>query len=158
MEKSIHGKGKESIYFSVQSVKITFILFKFHRSIDNSYDFYLFILSWKVSRYQRIQSWNFQTSSRITNHLRNLSMSSIVRLLQNSFLPDNDVSLSLLKACVRYFSLFLKEQCVSWLFRTKYFEEKFNLQLFYLPTVSRTFIILSYNALPAFSKLLVLKK
>ena len=43
-----------------------------------------------------------------------------------------------LKACVRYFSLFLKEQCVFWLFRTKYFETKFNLQLFYLPTVPRT--------------------
>ena len=46
----------------------------------------------------------------------------------------------LLKACVHYFSLFLKEQCVSWLFWTKYFEKKFNLQLFYLPTVSWTFI------------------
>ena len=45
------------------------------------------------------------------------------------------------KACVRYFSLFLKEQCSFWLFRTKYFEKKFNLQLFYLPTVSRTFIL-----------------
>ena len=43
------------------------------------------------------------------------------------------------KACVRYFSLFLKEQCASWLFRTKYFEKKFNLLLFYLPTVSWTF-------------------
>ena len=32
-----------------------------------------------------------------------------------------------LKACVRYFSLFLKEQYVSWLFQTKYFEIKFNL-------------------------------
>ena len=32
-----------------------------------------------------------------------------------------------LKACVRYFSLFLKEQCPSWLFRTNYFEKKFNL-------------------------------
>ena len=29
----------------VRSVKITFILFKFHRSIDNFNDFYLFILS-----------------------------------------------------------------------------------------------------------------
>ena len=45
----------------------------------------------------------------------------------------------LLKACVHYFSLFLKEQCVNWLFWTKYFENKFNLQLFYLPTVSWTF-------------------
>ena len=46
-----------------------------------------------------------------------------------------------IKACVRYFSLFLKEHGVSWLFRTKYFEKKFNLQLFYLPIVSRTFIL-----------------
>ena len=45
------------------------------------------------------------------------------------------------KACVSYFSLFLKEQCVSWLFRTKYLEKKYNLQLFYLPTVLQTFIL-----------------
>ena len=45
------------------------------------------------------------------------------------------------KACIRYFSLFLKEQYVSWLFRTKYFEIKFNLQLLYLLIVSRTFIL-----------------
>ena len=41
------------------------------------------------------------------------------------------------KACVHYFSLFLKEQYVSWLFQTKYFEIKFNLQLLYLPNISR---------------------
>ena len=39
------------------------------------------------------------------------------------------------KACVCYFSLFLKEQYVSWLFPMKYFEMKFNLQLLYLPIV-----------------------
>ena len=44
------------------------------------------------------------------------------------------------KACVRYFSLFLKDKYISSLFRTKYIEKKFNLQLFFLPTVSRTFI------------------
>ena len=44
------------------------------------------------------------------------------------------------KACVRYFSLFLKDKCISSLFRMKYIEKKFNLQLFFLPTVSRTFI------------------
>ena len=48
---------------------------------------------------------------------------------------------SLFKAFVHYFSLFLKEQYVSWLFRTKYFEIKFNLQLLYLPIVSRAFIL-----------------
>ena len=52
---------------------------------------------------------------------------------------STSVELQSLKACVCYFSLFLKEQCVSWLFRTKYFEKKFNLQLFY--TVSQTFIL-----------------
>ena len=46
-----------------------------------------------------------------------------------------------LKACVRYFSLFLKEQYVSWLFRTKYFEIKSNLQLLYFPIVSQAFIL-----------------
>ena len=46
---------------------------------------------------------------------------------------------SLLKACVRYFLLFLKEQCVSSLFRTKYFEKKFTVQLLYLSIVSWTF-------------------
>ena len=44
-------------------------------------------------------------------------------------------------ACVPYFSLFVKEHCVSWLFLTKYFERKLNLHLFFLPTVSRTFIL-----------------
>ena len=47
------------------------------------------------------------------------------------------------KACVRYFSLFLKDKCISSLFRMKYIEKKFNLQLFFLPTVSRTFILSS---------------
>ena len=46
-----------------------------------------------------------------------------------------------LKACARYFSLFLKDKCISSLFRTKYIENKFNLQLFFLPTVSLTFIL-----------------
>ena len=38
-----------------------------------------------------------------------------------------------LKACVCYFSLFLKEQCVSWLFRTKYFEKKLTYSCFIFP-------------------------
>ena len=45
------------------------------------------------------------------------------------------------KACVHYFSLFLKDRCISLLFRTEYIEKKFNLQLFFLPTVSWTFIL-----------------
>ena len=36
-----------------------------------------------------------------------------------------------LKACICYFSLFLKDKCISSLFRTKYIEKKFNLQLFH---------------------------
>ena len=47
----------------------------------------------------------------------------------------------LLKAGVRYFSIFLKGKCISSFFRTKYIEKKFNLQLLFLPTVSRTFIL-----------------
>ena len=45
------------------------------------------------------------------------------------------------KASICYSSLFLKEKRVSWLFRMKYFEKKFNLQSFYLHTVSQTFIL-----------------
>ena len=47
----------------------------------------------------------------------------------------------LFKASVRYFSVFLKDKCISSLSRTKYIEKKFNLQLFFLPTVSQTFIL-----------------
>ena len=50
-------------------------------------------------------------------------------------------SFFLIKACVHYFSLFLKGKCISSLFRTKYIKKKFNLQLFFLPTVSQTFIL-----------------
>ena len=45
------------------------------------------------------------------------------------------------KACVCFFSLFLKNKCISSLFRTKSIEKKFNLHLFFLPTVSRIFIL-----------------
>ena len=58
-----------------------------------------------------------------------------VKWCSNSILPNK------LKTCVRYFSLFLKDKCISLLFRTKYIEKKFNLQLFFLLTVSRTFIL-----------------
>ena len=53
---------------TVRGVKITFILFKCHRSIDSSIDFYHFIVLWKGSWQQRIQSWKFKISSWITNH------------------------------------------------------------------------------------------
>ena len=45
------------------------------------------------------------------------------------------------KACVCYFSLFSKDKCISFLVRTKYIKKKFTLQLFFLPTVSQTFIL-----------------
>ena len=45
------------------------------------------------------------------------------------------------KACVCYFSLFLIDKCISSLVWTKYIEKKFTLQLFFLLTVSRTFIL-----------------
>ena len=37
----VQETGTKSAQFSVQNVTITFILFKFHRSIDNSNNFYL---------------------------------------------------------------------------------------------------------------------
>ena len=46
-----------------------------------------------------------------------------------------------LKACFCYFSLFLKDKRISSLVRTKYIEKKLTLQLFFLLTVSRTFIL-----------------
>ena len=48
---------------------------------------------------------------------------------------DIDKLAGIVKASVRYFSLFLKEKCISSLFRTKYIEKKFNLQFFFLPVV-----------------------
>ena len=51
------------------------------------------------------------------------------------------VSSILIKACVCYFSLFLKDKCIFLLIWTKYIEKKFNLPLFFLPTVSQTFIL-----------------
>ena len=64
----IQEKGTQSTQLSVQNLKIKFVLFKCHRSISNSNDFYLFILTWKSSLYQRIQLWKFKTSSWIMNH------------------------------------------------------------------------------------------
>ena len=51
------------------------------------------------------------------------------------------MNISLLKVCVRCFSLFLKDKRISSLVQTNYIEKKFNLQLFFLPTVSGTFIL-----------------
>ena len=48
---------------------------------------------------------------------------------------------SKLKTCVSYFSLFFKGKCISSLVRSKYIENKFNLQLFFLLTHSQTFIL-----------------
>ena len=51
-----------------------------------------------------------------------------------------------LKFVSAIFSLFLKEQCVSWLFQMKYFEKEFNLQqfqehLFYLELPRATHLL-----------------
>ena len=54
-------------------------------------------------------------------------------------------------ACVRYFLLFVKEQCVSWLFLTKYFERKLNLNLFFFPLFHEH---LFYPELPRAARLL----
>ena len=67
---------------SLWSVKITFILLRCHRPIDNYHDFYLFFLVWKGSWQQRIQSWNFQTLSWIKNLVllsRTLSVMKFIR-------------------------------------------------------------------------------
>ena len=37
------------------------------------------------------------------------------------------------KACVRYFSLFLKDKCISLLFRMQYIEKKLTYSCFFLP-------------------------
>ena len=58
-----------------------------------------------------------------------------------TYLIYNHLLQNLFKACVRYFSLFLKDKCISSLARTKYIEKKFNLELFFLLTASRTFIL-----------------
>ena len=47
--KNQYKKKEHNQQFSVQSVMVTFALFKCHRSINNSINFYLFILSWKGS-------------------------------------------------------------------------------------------------------------
>ena len=65
---------------------------------------------------------------------------------------------AIFKACVRfYFSLFLKDKCISLLFLRKYIKKKFNLVVF----SSHCFMIihscLSYHGLPTFLELLDLK-
>ena len=64
----------------------------------------------------------------------------------------------IVKACTRYFSLFLKSKCISLLFRTKYIEKKFNLAVFSSHCFTNIYSLQGYHALPASSKLLVLKK
>ena len=48
--KNQYKKKEHNQQSNVQSAMITFLLFKYHRSIDNSIDFLSFILSWKGSR------------------------------------------------------------------------------------------------------------
>ena len=66
---------------------------------------------------------------------------------------------TIVKACVRYLSLFLKVKCICSLFRTKYIEKKFkNAFVFSSHRFMNIHSRLSYHALPALLKLLVLKK
>ena len=60
-----------------------------------------------------------------------------------------------LKACVRYFSLFSKDKCISSLFRTKYVEKKFNLVVFSSHCFTNIYSLRGYHALPASLKRLV---
>ena len=69
------------------------------------------------------------------------SMKKAWHLHQKAIAVMQNVRFDLIWFIFKAFSLFLKEQYVSWLFRTKYFEKKFNLQLLYLPMVSQTFIL-----------------
>ena len=48
----------------------------------------------------------------------------------------------IIKTCVHYFSLFLKDKCISSLFRMKYIEKKFNLQLFFIPIIHEHSLLL----------------
>ena len=75
----------------------------------------------------------------LSNLLQNLLHTMLEKTHRKVFVVYLTICQNEFKACVRYFSLFLKEHGASWLFRTKYFEKKFNLQWFYLPIISRTF-------------------
>ena len=68
----------------------------------------------------------------VKNDMRTCSIPKNAMVQGYDYSPYDTTFCNTFKACVRYFSLFLKEQYVSWLFRTKYFEIKFNLQLLYL--------------------------
>ena len=79
----------------------------------------------------------------LTIHIQIRIMKTLCGLILSLFEPTVFATFTeeILKACVHHFSLFLKDKCISSLFRTKYIEKKFKLQLFFLPTVSRKFIL-----------------
>ena len=92
----------------------------------------------------------FKSSHVIYHSIRNLmlitkSIESRVWKFSRKKLQVNSqtylMAFFIFKACVRYFSLFIKDECIFSLIRTKYIEKKFTLQLFFLPTVSRMFIL-----------------
>ena len=56
-----------------------------------------------------------------------------LNLSKNSFSFDRNFLL--LKACARYFSLFLKEKCMSSLFRTKYIQKNLTYSCFFFPSL-----------------------
>ena len=70
IQKKEYNEHSQGHLFSFQRIqkqwslaklgKITFILFECHRSIDKSIDFHFLLLLWKVSLWQRAQSWKFE--------------------------------------------------------------------------------------------------
>ena len=113
--------------------RISKSLFQYFSHVMKQLWFYLKKI-YQFSKQKQKLSIQFSISiHNINSQKRNLTVISQISLIAKETLK--------LKACVRYFSLFLREQYVSWLFRTKYVEIKFNLQLLYLPIVSRTFIL-----------------
>ena len=104
LKKSLQERGTESLTkLSAWSVKITSILFKCRRSIDNSNDFYLFISSWKGSWQQIIQSSKFKTSAKFTNHDQ-LSR-TLVKLFSN---PVTEINFT---SCATIFNPALSRRC-----------------------------------------------
>ena len=86
-----------------------------------------------------------QSSTNLKKNLINMHMHKLsfcyfyhdeIYLLHENFYEFHWKFYIKLKACVRYFSLFLKQKCISSLFRMKYIVKKFNLQLLFLPVVS----------------------
>ena len=89
------------------------------------------------------------------NFLRGLfPLNPLLRALES---PRPPSSIPLIKACVRYFSLFLKDIVFLGYFKRSTLKRNLPYNCFFLSAVSWTFTHLSYHGLPAFLKLYVLK-